>query len=98
MVAGAVQGGKFGTRSGKFDHGVQARGYACDVQALTAHGGGQAVPAARVQRHAQRELVRRRQQHRLRHGGGRDDGAPAVDGNRPQAQALPDGHVAVGRS
>ena len=55
------------------------------------------LPAApRMQRHAQRELVRRGQQHRVRPGGLADDGAHAVDRQRPQAQALPGCDVPVG--
>jgi len=46
-------------------------------------------PAAlRVEGHAQRELVGRGQQRGVRPGGRRDDGAAAVDRQRPQAQAL----------
>ncbi len=55
------------------------------------------LPAApRVQRHAQRELVRRGQQESVGPGGLADDGAHVVDRQRPQAQALPGGDVAVG--
>jgi hypothetical protein len=55
------------------------------------------LPAApRMQRDAQRELVRRGQQHRVRPGDLGDDGAHAVDRQRPQAQALADHDVSVG--
>jgi hypothetical protein len=54
------------------------------------------LPAApRMQRHAQRELVRGGEQRRVRPGGLADDGAHPVDGHGPQAQALPGGDVAM---
>jgi hypothetical protein len=57
---------------------------------------GRLAAAPGMQRHAQRELVRRGQQHRVRPGSPADDGAHAVDRQRPQAQALPGRDVAVG--
>ena len=202
MLAGAGDDGTLEVRSGKFKHRLQAGGDSGDVQALAAHGGGQAVPAApvgepgpadlpvvaargdelgqgqlvergraggklrghrveqtrgddqpaepqaggqalagrpgvddmigrerlqcahrlpvvaelpvvvvldhhaapvgdfpaapRMERHAQRELVRRGQQRRVGPGGLADDGAHAVNRQRPQAEALPGGDVPVG--
>ena len=49
-----------------------------------------------MQGHAQRELVGRGQQRRVRPAGLGDDGAHAVDGHRPQAKTLRRGDVAVG--
>jgi hypothetical protein len=58
---------------------------------------GRLPAASRVQRHAQRELVRRSQQHGVRLRGRRaDDGTHAVDRQRPQPQALRRGDAPVG--
>jgi hypothetical protein len=56
---------------------------------------GHLMAAAWMQRRAQRELMRRGQQHCVRIAGRADHGAPVVDGHRPQPQSLPAGDSAV---
>ena len=48
MLAGPGKGGVLQARPGQFEDRVHARGDPGDPQALTAQGGGQAVPAAAV--------------------------------------------------